>query len=154
MIHPLVMAALSVSVTPFLSGGDGGTVQQIDGISPYDTTVGIRFNADGTIETGKSLNGAAITWSPAGNWINPAAAISGNEEVRFTNLIVNSGSGDWTTEAAADDTWIDITSTRTWLRNRTTVGTNDFDVDFQVRDTVIGLPTGSSFYSFIANNIT
>jgi len=134
-----------------LSGGSGGTVSQTDPASTYDTTVGIRFNTDGTVEKGVSLDGAAISWSSAGNWIDPVGEITGTEEVRFTNLVINLGPGDWTTEAAPDDTFIGITETRTWLSNKTAAGDRDFDCDFEVQDS--GLDTGSSSYSFIIDNV-
>jgi hypothetical protein len=136
-------------VNAVLSGGNGGSVIQGDGAAPYNTTVAIRFNTDGTVETGKSVNGAAITWSSAGNWIDPTSAITGTEDVRFTNFN-GAGGGDWTIEAAADDTWIGITTTRTWQMNSTVLESISFDCDFEVRDT--GLDTGSSSYTFTINN--
>jgi hypothetical protein len=136
-----------------LSGGTGGTVSQVDGLSPYNSTVAIRFNTDGTVETGTSLNGAAISWSSAGNWIDPVANISGNEEVRFTNFN-GAGGGDWTSEAAADDVWIGITTTRSWSMNSTVLETISFTCDFEVRDTGAGLDTGSSAYTFSITNTT
>lgn len=142
-------------VVVVLSGGNGGTVNQGDGAgTPWDTIVGIRFNIDGSVETGTRKRGAAITWSAAGDWIDPTSAITGNEEVRFTNLVQNIDSTDWTVEAAIDDTWIGITTTRTWTSQKTNSGQRDFDCDFEVRDTGAGLgPTGSS-YSFTMNNFS
>lgn len=138
-------------VNTVLSGGNGGTVSQVDGAAPYDSTVGIRFNTDGTVETGTSLNGAGISWVSAGNWIDPVSEITGTEDVRFTNFN-GAGGGDWTTEAAADDTWIGITTTRTWLMNSTVLETISFTCDFEVRDT--GIDTGSSSYTFSITNTT
>lgn len=136
-----------------LNGGTGGTVSQSDAVAPYDTTVGIRFNTDGTVETGVSQNGAAITWSPAGNWITPTSAASGDYDVRFTNMVHNVGASDWTTEAAADDTWIALSAQRTWLSNRTLFGPFNFTCDFEVRDGGGAPPdTGSSEYTFDIDN--
>lgn len=135
-----------------LSGGDGGTVSQGDGIAPYNSTVSIRFNTDGTIETGKSVNGAATTWSPAGDWITPTGAASSDYDVRFTNFN-GAGGGDWSTEAAADDTWIDLGTLRLWTMNSTVEETISFTCDFEVRDGGGAPPgTGSSSYTFSITN--
>ena len=144
-------AAMAATIAAILSGGDGGSVNQGDGAAPYDTTVGIRFLTDGSVQTGKSVNGAAITWSDAGDWIDPLSLISGNEEVRFTNFN-GAGGGDWTVEAAADDTWIGITTTRVWTMQSTVFESISFTCDFEVRDTTAGWETGSSSYTFTINN--
>lgn len=139
-----------------LDAGNGGTVFQVDGASPFDSTVGIRFNTDGTVETGKSLNGAAITWSSAGTWIDPLASASGNYSVRYTNR-VSTGGHDFTVKAAVEDTWIALGSQRVWTWNETNTlaaPDNDFDCDFEVRDDVGGAMTGTSAYTFHIENTT
>jgi len=149
-----VISSSIVSIVPTLSGGTGGTVSQSDAAPYTNTLVAIRFNVDGTVETGKSRDGAATTWSAAGNWIDPTSEADSTYSVRFTNLVVNSGSGDWTTEAAADNTWINLGSQRLWRRATSAAGLSDFDCDFEVRKTAGAPPsTGSAFYSFIINNI-
>ena len=136
-----------------LDAGNGGTVTATDGSSPYNTFVGIRFLTTGAVEICENVDGGP-SWASHGSWISDVGQITGNEEVRFTNLVVNSGPGNWSTEAAADDTWIGITVTREWYNNRTTANTWDFDCDFEVRDTTVsGLATGSSSYSFILDNV-
>lgn len=153
-MRPSILAAmLAKQQGPILSGGAGGTVQQSDGASPYDTTVGIRFNTNGTVETVEVLNGGAFVWTAAGNWIDPAASADGTYDVRFTNLVVNSGSGDWTTEAAVDDAWIALSAQRIWLMNSTTPIENDFDCDFEVRKSAGPPPaTGGTAWTFNINN--
>lgn len=146
----LVGGAYAVSIT--LNAGSGN-VSQTDPATAYDTTVGIRFNTDGTIETGKEKDNAGITWTGIGNWINPAAAASSDYDVRFTNFN-GGGGGDWTTEAAADDTWIDLGAQRIYTMNSTSGGTISFTCDFEVRDGGGAPPvTGSSSYTFSINNI-
>jgi len=148
----ILMGILSGGIT--LSGGSGGTVLQTDPSSTYDSTVGIRFNTDGTIETGKSLDGAAITWSPAGTWINPISAADGTYSVRFTNKVQDLGVGDWSAEAAADDTWIALSAQRVWTSNKTAAGERKFTVDFEVRKTAGPPPvTGSSQWVFHIDNV-
>ena len=135
-----------------LSGGNGGTVNQIDGVAPYDTQVGIRFNTDGTIETGKSVNGAAITWSGAGEWIDPTSFADSSYSVRFTNFN-GAGGGDWTAESAADDVWIDLGTQRIWRMRSTVFETISFTADFEVRKTAGAPPvTASSSYTFRVTN--
>jgi len=141
------------SSEPTLDAGDGGDVQRNDFSAPYDSTVAIRFNANGTVETGRALDGAAITWSDAGVWIIPSTEASSVYDVRFTNLTVNSGGSDWSTEAAADNIWINLGTARTWSNNRTGSGLFDFDCDFEVRDGGGAPPaTASRTYGFIINN--
>lgn len=155
-MHPILgLMAGSGTQTDILSGGTGGTVTQVDGASPYNTTVGIRFNVDGTIQTGKSQNGAAVTWSNAGNWITPTASASNVYDVRFTSFN-GTGGGDWTTEAAIDDTWISLVdAVRTWLMVSTTAEEISFTCAFEVRDGGGAPPaTGSSNYTFSIVNIT
>lgn len=153
MIHVVLAMIGAFGTKGILSGGSGGTVSQVDGVAPYDSNVAIRFNEDGTVETGKSQNGAAISWSSAGSWITPNSLVSGNEEVRFTNLSQISGSTDWTTEAAADDAWVAISGgPRVFSSNKSTSGTRSFSCDFEVRDTVENRTTGTASYTFTINN--
>ena len=142
----------TAGINAVLDAGVGATVSQIDAVAPYDSTVAIRFNTDGTVETGKSANGDALSWSSAGTWIQPTSEASSDYEVRFTNLVVNTGSGDWTTEAAVDDAWVDLGTQRTWSNNRTTEQTSNFDCDFEVRAVAGGVPEGSDSYTFDIQN--
>ncbi len=136
-----------------LSGGDGGTVAAVDPFSTYNSTVAIRFNTDGTIETGTAINGAALSWSGAGNWIEPTASASNVYDVRFTNFN-GAGGGDWTSEAAADDAWIALVDgVRTWSMNSTVQETISFTCDFEVRDGGGAPPvTGTASYTFSIEN--
>lgn len=134
-----------------LDAGDGGTVQQVDGVAPYDTTVAIRFNTDGTVETGKQLNGGGISWTSAGRWHPETPGTPGNFDVRFTNFD-GSGGGDWTTEASADDVWVAISTTRTYTMNSTSAESINFDCTFETRGE--GAVQGSSDYTFSIVNTT
>lgn len=149
---PVVIACQHPGVGLVMDGGNGGLVEQIDGASPYDTTVGIRFNTDGTVEVGRELNGGGVSWSAAGDWLTPVSEITGNEEVRFTGLSITTGPGSFTTLAATEDTWIGITTTRTWLSNKTISGDRVFTCTFEVRDTGAGR-SGGSFYTFSIQNV-
>lgn len=153
-MHPILglMAGAGVANT-VLKAGDGGLVDVYDGSSTYDSTVGIRFNTDGTVDVGTSTEGAAISWVNHGNWITPNGDASNAYDVRFTSFN-GTGGGDWTTEAAADDTWISLVdAVRTWTMNRTAVGAISFTCAFEVRDGGGSPPaTGSSDYTFSIDN--
>lgn len=131
-----------------LDAGDGGTVAAVDPSSPYDTTVGIRFNTDGSVEVRTTTNGAT-TWTAHGSWIDPESAASGNYSVRYTNRV---GTEDFTTKAAAEDTFAAISAQRTWEWNETVTVDDNFTCDFQVRDDVGGLPTATESYTFDISN--
>ena len=137
-----------------LGAGPGGTVDVLDGVSPYNSNVGIRFNTDGTVDTGESTNGGII-WTETGTWINPTSEADSTYDVRFTNLSQTQGSGDWNAEAAADDVWIAISSTRTWTANSTIVTVRRWTCDFEVRKNGGAPPTtGSASYTFGIENTT
>ncbi len=144
-----LMVAGRVGIT--LKGGTGGTVSRVDGVAPYDTIVGVRFNTDGTVETGKSINGAAITWSAAGEWIEPNGEADNTYSVRYTNKV---GTPDFTIKAAIEDTWIALVDgLRTWTMQSTIEENRTFDCDFEVRKTAGAPPnTGSSAYTFTIAN--
>lgn len=136
-----------------LGAGSGGNVTQLDGNSPYDSTVAIRFNVDGSIETGKSINGAAITWTYVGDWIDPTSGADNSYSVRFTNFN-GTGGGDWTSEAAADNVWVALVDAgRAWYMTSTIEETINFACDFEVRKTAGAPPsTGSASYTFGITN--
>ena len=133
-----------------LGAGPGGTISQLDPSSTYDTTVGIRFNTNGTIDTGKQLDGGGITWTSAGTWIDPTGNASNAHDVRFTSFVSGASSGDWTSEAAADDVWITLVDgVRTWIMNSTIAETRDFTCNFEVRDGDGAPPTtATASYTF------
>ncbi len=135
-----------------LFGGDGGTVSRIDGVAPYNTIVGVRFNTNGTVETGKRINGAAITWTAAGEWIDPNGEADNSYSVRYTNQV---GTPDFTVKAAIEDTWISLVDgVRTWTMQSTVEETISFTCDFEVRKTAGAPPnTGSSGYTFQIQNL-
>ncbi len=144
---------LALGIATKLFAGNGGNVIVVDSFQNDDSTVGIRFNIDGTVETGKSLAGAAITWSNAGVWILNGIP-DATYEVRFTNFSQVSGVNGWNqSEAAIEDTWIDLGAERLWLSNLTTsIAENKFNCDFEVRaSTSPPIPGVSSYFFSITN---
>lgn len=158
MLVHILAAVAGAKLFIKLLAGTGGTIEVSDATSPYDSNVGIRFNTDGTVEKGTAIDGNLISWSSHGTWFDPTNALTtpGNYSVRYTNL-ASGGSHDFTSKAAVEDTWIDISAQRSWVWNETTstaLGGNDFTCDFEVRDDVSGLSTALSSYTFRIDNAT
>lgn len=140
---------------PVLDAGDGTPASVTDVVAPYDSSVGIRFNTDGTVEIGEETNGGGINWQAAGVWITPQALASAVYDVRFTNLVQNGGAGGFDIEAAAEGVWIDLGAQRVYTLNRTVVTVQNFDCDFEVRDGGGAPPaTGTRAYNFNIENTT
>ncbi len=131
-----------------LSAGDGGTIQQGDGASPWGSTVGVRFNTDGTVDSGLQVNDLGIVWSAAGVWITPTSAASSAYDVRFTSCSQTTGTGFFTTVAAAEDTWIAISTWRDFTSYSSIEEEREFDCTFEVRVNTGDRPaTGSAVYT-------
>lgn len=86
---------------------------------------GIRFNADGTVDSKKNAVYTQLT--AATNWIIPNSGGGGAYQVRFTD---HSGTV-FTTLAAAEDTWIDLSSDREWFMSSVINAT--MTVTFEIR---------------------
>lgn len=139
-----------------LRAGNGGTTTANDGVSPYDSNVSIRFKNDGTVDTGTSINGGAISYSSHGTWFFPTDVLNtpGNYSVRYTNH-TSAGGHDFTAKAAAEDAWVALGSLRVWTWNETSatlLAENSFACDFEVRDDVGGLTTATVSYTFKIDN--
>lgn len=122
---PIVIAGFRPASVVTLSG---------EALSDSDSggaTVSIFFRADGTID---KKEGATTTQIDSGtDWIIPNGAGSSSYEVRCTNL-TSTSSDTWTTEAAAEDTWIDLGSDREWeFTESAPLGAHDLTCDFEIR---------------------
>ena len=139
-----------------LDGGSGGAHFVFDGSgAPYSTNLAVRFNTDGTVEKGKSIGGAIIAWVAAGNWITGGAFTASEYDVRFTNWADTGGgaSENFDAKPVADDSWISLSSNRTWQKNSTTEVILNWTGDFEVRKNAGAPPaTGSSSWSFELEN--
>ena len=139
-----------------LDGGSGGSHTVLDGVAPYDTGLAIRFKTDGTVEKGKYTNGDAMSWVAAGNWITGGAFTASEYDVRFTNWAAVTGGGlaNWVTKPIADDSWISLSSERSWVRAATTGIELEWTGDYEVRKSAGAPPaTGSSSWTFTLDNI-
>lgn len=132
-----------------LDAGNGGTISETDVSSPFDTRVGVRFNPNGSVESLSESNGN-IAWTPHGSWIRPNSAASANFSVRYTNRV---GTEDFTSKAAAEDTFINLGSIRTYIWNETVSVNDSFQCDFEVQDDVGSLATASVSYNFQITNV-
>ena len=116
---PPIFAAPSPVVT--LSGE---TV--LDDITGGTKIAGIIFRADGDV---LSLIGAVGTpIDTATDWVRPSSFADGTYEVRYT-----SPTGTWTTSAAAENTWISLSTDRQWDVRQGSGSTKVNSVTFEIR---------------------
>ena len=113
---------------------------------------GIRFNNDGS-EDDRGPGALDYVQADAGEWWSeePEADIGSSYDVRA----LSGGSGTWSTAAAVDDTWIQMSSDRIWAVS--VIAKNSPDVNsasrtFEIRDTGSGSALDSGAYSGSAEN--
>jgi hypothetical protein len=124
----------------------GATSTQTDAVSPYNSRSGFRINSDGTIDTAKSKDGAAITYAQISadtDWVIPNNMANADHDVRVTNVVHNGHAG-WNSQAAADDTWIDLGTNRLWDIQSSSAEDINTTFDIEIRDgTGTTVATGS-----------
>ncbi len=146
-----LLAALAASGGGAAVKVSGESITAIDGVAPYNTTVAIRFNSDGTVDVREDLDGVT-TWSQidaASDWIIPnEAGVSEAYDVGFTNLNTGGG-GDFDTEAAAEDAFTVISGNPIWSYTSTIEqAPSSFTCDFRIRNaSAVVLSTGSFTFS-------
>jgi hypothetical protein len=148
LVAGVIAAAGSDPATVTLSGE---TISGSDGTaSPWSSEASIRFLADGRIQKKQTIDGAGgwITIDSATDWIKPGWKSDGVYEVRYTNKV---GASGFSTEAAVEDTWIAISTTREWLWVETAEGVDSFTVDFEIRY-ASGGTLASTTYNFDVDN--
>ena len=114
-------------------------------------TAGIRFNSDGTVD--ELVDSTYTQIDTTTDWIIPNAAASTDFDVRITSVTWNSSSTGFLTEAASEDTWIDLGSNREWsVRDTDSSGSGDKDVQFTVEiRNGAGVTVDTGSYRLIAN---
>lgn len=134
LIGALVSASQTIIVTlngasiTYASGGGG-------------SEVGIRFTESGIIQ--KKEGGV---YTQIGDWLTPNGIGGAAFDIRFTGL-----TGDaFTTEAAAEDAWVDLSTNREWLLYEVGGGILFNTVTFEIRTGSTTFDTGS--YSFTADD--
>jgi hypothetical protein len=136
-----------------LLGFGAGIVVQLNPVAATDAaaapsaaTAGIRFNTDGTVDKRESASYTQV--NSATDWIIPNGAASSDYEVRYTGH-----SGDaFTTEAAAEDTWIALSSNRLWQLSKNTAGFYSCTCTFEIRKGT-GATIDTALCTFTANVI-
>lgn len=157
MSIPINIATIASSDSAFpytLSAGTGGDLSALDGSAPFNTYVGIRFTTGGSVQGTQSTDGGPSWVVSLGNWYTGALdGVAADYEVRYTNKILVSGVGTFNTEAAAEDTWINLGATREWYANRSVGGFSQWTADFQVRKITGGPGTKTKTYGFTVDNV-
>ena len=145
----LIFGALANHGDHFVCTLSGETVSQGDGLAPYDTTVAIKFLADGTVEADGKANSAALVYAQidaATDWVIPNSAAGGTEfTVTCTGI-----TGTWSTDAANEDIAIDLSADRTWSITSTIEETKQVLCTFQIHHN--GGLVASGAYTFTINN--
>ena len=146
---PYGVIAASVG-TPVLTGESiefgtplgGGTIR-----------AGIRFNDNGSIDEHGPGATDYTAIDPGEWWSNePETGIGSSYEVRFLST---GKTGTWTTSAAADDTWVAISSAPQWhvlVAAKSSPDTKACSGTFEIRLAGSGSALASAFYSCTALN--
>ena len=127
----------------------------------FGTSLYIRFNPDGSVETGTEISSSTgINWTAAGNWITGGTFTASEYDVRFTNWAhanpgISSTDANWEIKPVADDNWISLDSVRTWSKFKLPSINLQWTGDFEVRRRLGAPPaTGSSSWYFSIHNDT
>lgn len=88
-----------------------------------DTTAHYELQSDGDVERSGATHGST---TDAGDWVSPKTAAGANYECRVT---VNSG----TLTSGTEDTWLALSSTRTWSVTTSGAGTNNVNMTVEIR---------------------
>jgi len=100
----------------------------ISAITNDPSTASIRFQTDGTVD--QDRNGTVTQRGAATDWILPNGAASADYDVRVTNVF---GTG-YQSEAAAEDTWVDLGTERIWAIEQLVTGANSTTGTFEIRN--------------------
>lgn len=98
-------------------------------INPTNATAQYELRSDGTLYMTESNNTLV---SQAGEWLIAAAASSFEARVLTSSL---SGSPGTFLSSPALDTWHALSTTRTWQRDRTSIGQNNVTFTVEIRRT-------------------
>jgi hypothetical protein len=126
-VIPLLAALAANSTSKGLVNLDGHTVDS--DIQPAVAHVGIRFNADGTVENTLADANSWVQIDAATDWIIPNESAPGTYEIRYTNRV-----GDiFTSESTVEDAWGALSTGQTYRISRVQVGTDTVTCDFEIR---------------------
>ncbi len=136
----------------------GGAVVMTDGtwtktLAGQNTNAGVTFQPDGgTDELGPLIDDR--TAHQAGEWWSdePEADIGSSYDVRALSV---GKTGTWSSAAAADDTWIQISAERIWrnvVAGKASPTSKQTIATFEIRDTGSGGALDSAVYNVTASN--
>ena len=103
----------------------GETIEHIVD-DPFNAEVGIRFNADGTVD--KNVGGSFSQIDSLTDWIIPNAGANAGYDLAYTD---KTGSA-WNNEASPEDTTVNMGTDRVYRLLRTTVGLNTITCNFKL----------------------
>lgn len=95
-------------------------------VSPTNASAQFQLQSDGDVARITVTTGGGGTVD-VGDWITPISAAGANYEVRAT---VNSGS----LSSGTTGSWLALSSTRTWAREQTTVGSSACELLIEIRN--------------------
>ena len=127
----------------FTAGGDfyaGDTTGTV--------TSGVRFESDGAVDHSDSVNGN----SQEGTWWTgaPDSGVGSDYEVRGLSA---GKSGAWDSAAAADDTWVDLSTARLWSVSRSSNGLDLVTQTFEIRRVGTTAPVISRSFTVTAERV-
>lgn len=111
-----------------------------EALDPADATASYQLESDGDVSETEGSSGVFVD---IGNWIGAAFAPGGYECM----LHVNSGTNP---TGAALDTWLALSSTRTWNLARTSVGLSTSNCTVSIRNAA-GVVRATATVDFAAN---
>lgn len=115
-------ALLMVSATGAWISLVGATIQDVDGVAPYNAGISLVLNSDGTVDYLRNIQADSFE---AQDWISPASEAPGPYSVRATVLSGSLSSG-------TTGSWLALTSNRSWSRTRTSVGTSSCQLQLEI----------------------
>jgi hypothetical protein len=113
---------------------------------PDDAITGLRFNTDGTVDAEIEVVGYSQIDS-ATDWVIPNSAAGSEYSVSYTAL-----TGDaFTTAAAAEGSWVALSSNREWRLDNSTPGTTlSNSCTFRIKDNTNDVQVAQAVYNFTA----
>lgn len=142
-----------------IQAGLGGSKVNLDGeaisndvADPAVSRAQVRFNTDGTIDKLTGNTPDVIQIDASTDWIRPNSAAGGASwEIRF----VTTPTDAFDIQSAVKDTWIDISSNRTWGYQQVGIGTKTSgNITFEIRIVGSNITFDTGVYTFDAQVTT
>lgn len=116
----------------------GGALSAIDPSSPYSVSAALTLNTDGS--NTRSLSPSTVTNTVGANWSGaPAVGVGTGIYVRATRT-----AGTDPTGGSGLDTWLELSSARSWSNSRATAGTTTSTLLLEFSRSAAGAPPFAS----------